>query len=188
MPIACDFFLKDLVFVTFSDLKIVSSEGQSQAEYSIIHNLFSSLKMSQPAGCDIWCDICEILWNLTITTKTFHNPFSCDHSGILRKYPTVINPRSPFVSMKDISKLSQNFENADLRPREEENGLWIRNARLGPTLTLKECLVSCFQSSVECQVSCVRCIYLSNNPRTTHYYTLSFENFLHYTLQDGEEK
>jgi len=36
-----------------------------------------------------------------------------------------IIPRSPFVSMNDISRLSWNLENADLRAREEENGLWI---------------------------------------------------------------
>ena len=87
--------------------------------------------------CDIWCDICDILWNLTITKKTFLNPSSCDNSGVVRKCPTWdIIPRSPFVSMKDISRFSWNLQNADLRAREEENGLRIMEyPRLGPTLS-----------------------------------------------------
>ena len=42
--------------------------------------------------------------------------------------------------MKDISRLSWNLENADLRAKEGENGLWImvqfmEYSRLGPTLS-----------------------------------------------------
>jgi len=55
---------------------------------------------------------------------SIHNPRT--NSGVLRKYATRdIIPRSPFVSMKSISRLSSNLQNADLRAREEENGLWI---------------------------------------------------------------
>ena len=58
------------------------------------------------------------LWNWTIRKKTFR--------GVVRKCPTWdIFPRSPFVSMKDMCRLSWNLLNGDLRAREEENGLWI---------------------------------------------------------------
>ena len=94
--------------------------------FSITSNLFSIFLTKNVTGvafCDIWCDICDIARSLK---KTFHNPFSCDNSGVLRKCPIWdIFPRSPFVSMKEISRLFRNLENADLHAREEENGLWI---------------------------------------------------------------
>jgi len=56
----------------------------------------------------------------------FHNPFSCDNSGVLHKFPTWdIIPRSPFVSMKVVFRLFRNLEDTDLRAREEENVIWI---------------------------------------------------------------
>jgi len=41
--------------------------------WSIIH--FHHWKCHR-GRCDIWCDICDILWNLTITKKKILNPFS----------------------------------------------------------------------------------------------------------------
>jgi len=53
-----------------------------------------------------------------------HNPRT--NFGVILKCPTWdIIPRFPFVSMKDDSRLSWNLQNADLRAREEENGLYI---------------------------------------------------------------
>ena len=71
--------------------------------------------------------------------KTFLNLFFCDISSVLRKCPTWdIIPSSPFVSMKDISRLSWDLQNADLRAREEENGLWsMEYFRLIPTLNMR---------------------------------------------------
>ena len=56
---------------------------------------------------------------------SIHNPGT--NFGVLRKCPIWdIILRSPFVSMREISKLSSNFRNTDLRAREEENRLLIK--------------------------------------------------------------
>jgi len=67
--------------------------------------------------------------------KPFSIQFPVTNSGVLCHSPLWdITPRPAFVSMKDISRLSWNLPNADLRAREEENGLWIvEYYRLGPT-------------------------------------------------------
>jgi len=70
------------------------------------------------------------LWNIPVRTNPYSDPRT--NSGVLRKCPTWdIIPRSPFVSMKDISRLSWNLQNMDLRARAEENGLWIIVLQLG---------------------------------------------------------
>jgi len=74
---------------------------------------------------------CDILWSLTITTKKKFNPFYFDNSVFLRKCPTGdIIPRSPFVSMKNISRLSK--KTLKCGPPCEGRGKWIMDYGILP--------------------------------------------------------
>jgi len=101
----------------------------------IFHDQFSIFLTENVASvtfCDIWCDNCGIERSLK---KTFHNPFSCDNSGVLRKcHIWDIISRSPFVSMKDISRLFRNLEErTSVRgKRKMDYGLWDAPVRTDP--------------------------------------------------------
>jgi len=97
----------------------------------MIRNPFSSLKCHR---CDIWCDICDILWNLRITKKNFPQSIflwqfrrspQMSHMGHNSKVPIRIRERYLQIILKFVK----------YGPLCEGRGKWIMDYRILPVST-----------------------------------------------------